>query len=412
MREEGDKLNSVLETKLSDLDEYSLGHVFMFLTVADLDRCILVCKKFQYIIQRFIFPKKCLSSLVTGSEGGASLSLYAFTHRKRVRLNENWRIGRYEERTYFNHNVMYISQMLVEREWLYMTHGGRLQAHRRTKNQYMIDTKIQWMVGNAGDSDFTALVKQGDRFFGGRMDGKLVIYDHDTRQLYVQPLADSMIKAVDFDGNVYAVTTKDQSTYILHCSLLDRDLLNNYEHELLQLSQVYFQAYETIKLNNNRLAAGKFHCSKKQALQLLDLYSSATIQLNSSSMAVYDVLWKDEHCILSGNFDTTMRLVDTRTGNDEACWTDPYDASVYCLSYNGTHAVCCGMKYHYRVNLYDLRVPKRCVQMYFPSKKHNNYSPVYSIATDYSQLFLVTDRNLRILNFDADWAVVKDYASM
>uniref|UniRef100_A0A182NY95 F-box domain-containing protein n=1 Tax=Anopheles dirus TaxID=7168 RepID=A0A182NY95_9DIPT len=412
MRTESDKNTSAKNIKLCDLDEYSLGHVFLFLTVVDLDRCILVCRKFQHIIQKFVFPKKCSNALVAGSDRSCGISLYSFTYRKRVKLNENWLHGRYEERTYFHHNVMYISQMMIDREWLYMTHGGRLQAHRRTKNKYMLDTKIQWMVGNVRESDITSLAKEGDRFFAGRMDGRIMIYDHDTRQCHLQEVTNDIIKSVDFSRDVYAVTTKNDATYILNRSTLELDLLDSDSHDMLVPSFAYPEAYETLKLNSNRLAVGKFHCSKNQALQLIDLYSCKIIQLNSVTMAVYDTLWKDEHCILAGNFDTTMRLIDTRTGNDESCWTDPYNASVYCLSYNGAYAIHCGVKFHYRANLYDLRVPNRCIQMYFPSKRNNNYSPVYRIAADCSQMFLVTDHNLRILNFDADWAATKDYVSI
>ncbi|XP_035912646.1 F-box/WD repeat-containing protein 4 [Anopheles stephensi] len=405
-------ISSTSSRQLCDLDEYSLEHVFLFLSVADLDRCVLVCKKFQHIIQRFVFPKKCLRALVGGSPCGAALSLYAFTRRKRVKLDENWRYGRYEERSYFNHNVMYISQLAIDRDWLYITHRGRLQAHRRTKDRQMVATGSQWVMGVARDSDITSLVQMGDRFLMGRMNGQIVLYDPATTRSYSQTVTNDIIKAVDFNTDVYAVTTKNDSTYILNRSSLELEPLSMHSDGLLTESFVFPEAYETIKLNSNQLVGGKFHCSKKQALQLIDLFSCTMIQLNSPSMAVYDVLWMDEHCILSGNFDTTMRLIDTRTGGDEACWTDPYNASVYCLSYNGTYAVHCGMKYHHRANLYDIRVPNRCVQMYFPSKKHNHYSPVYSIAADCSQMFLVTDHNLRILNFDADWAATKDYAAM
>ncbi|EAA13200.3 F-box/WD repeat-containing protein 4 [Anopheles arabiensis] len=410
MRNQGETNTLASNKQLCDLDEYSLAHVFLFLNVGDLDRCVLVCKKFQHIIQRVVFPKKCKHALVTGSDHGAALSPYHYTRRKRVKLDENWRYGRYEERSYFHHNVMYISQLAIDKDCLYMTHGGRLQAHRRTKSVHMIDTRIAWMVGSVGDSDITSLAKKNNRFFAGRMDGKILLYEHGSGQQHLQTITNDIIKAVDFNKDVYAVTTKNESTYVFNYSPPDRELL--YDGDVFEHSHVYPNAYETIKLNNNLLAVGKFHCSKKRALQLIDLYSCTIQQLNSPSTAVYDVLWKDEHCILCGNFDTTMRLVDVRTGNDEACWTDPYNASVYCLSYNGTYAVHCGMKYHYRTNLYDLRAPNRCVQMYFPLKKNSNFSPVYRIAADCSQMFVVTDHNLRILNFDADWAATKDYASI
>ena len=66
---------------------------------------------------------------------------------------------------------------------------------------------------------------------------------------------------------------------------------------------------------------------------------------------------KDDNIILTANFDTTFRIFDQRTNRDECIWSDPYDASVYCLEYDGLFGVVCGMKYHNRVNLYDIRVP-------------------------------------------------------
>ncbi|XP_058054508.1 F-box/WD repeat-containing protein 4 isoform X1 [Anopheles bellator] len=398
-------------TSFYDLDEYSLAHVFLFLSVDDLDRCLLVCKKFQHIIQRFVYPKKSMKALVTGSGRDSGLSRHRFTFRKRVKLNENWCDGRYEEHTLFHHNAMYISQMAIDRDWLYMTHGGRLQAHQRTKTRHLIDSSTQWEVGFARDADITSLARHEDHFFAGRMDGKVMIYVHNTRQKQYLAVARDTINAVDFNQDVYAITTRHDATYFINRSLPDSNESEYLEELELNRAYVHPQAYETIKLNGHRLAAGKFHCSRKQALQLIDLYSCVTMQLNSQSLAVYDVVWKDDNCMLTGNFDDSMRLVDIRTGNDEACWRDPYNASVYCLSFNGGYAVHCGMKYHHRSNLYDLRVPNNCIQMYFPSKRKHT-SPVYGIAADLSQLFLVTDHNLRILNFDADWAAKKDYAAI
>lgn len=105
-------------------------------------------------------------------------------------------------------------------------------------------------------------------------------------------------------------------------------------------------------------------------------------------------------------------MFDLRTNADEAIWADPYDLSVYCLSYDGNYGVLCGLQYHGRVNLYDIRMPEKCVQMYFPKiKDHMHNSPVYSVASDQCEMFIVTDQNLRVFDFNADWAPTKDYTS-
>lgn len=119
--------------------------------------------------------------------------------------------------------------------------------------------------------------------------------------------------------------------------------------------------------------------------------------------------------MLTGNYDTTLRLFDLRAGSDQSIWTDPYDLAVYCLSYDGNYAVLCGMKYYCRVNLYDLRMPNKYVQLYFPSMRIRGAfgtSPAHSVGNDQSQLFIATDHNLRVLDFDADWAESKNYTNI
>lgn len=136
--------------------------------------------------------------------------------------------------------------------------------------------------------------------------------------------------------------------------------------------------------------------------------------LNSPSTSVYSLLWTNEQTLLTANFDTTLRLFDCRSNKDEHIWSDPFDSSIYSLDFDGVYGAVCGMKMHSRVNLYDLRMPKRCVQMYYPlMRMFNGGSPVYSVATDSSQLFIVTDHNLRVLNFkiDATTTESRDYAN-
>lgn len=150
-----------------------------------------------------------------------------------------------------------------------------------------------------------------------------------------------------------------------------------------------------------------------------DLYRNVETIANSITSSIYDVQWKDTNIVLTGSFDTKLRLYDRRTDCDEYTWEDPFDLSVYCVTYDGHYGVLCGMQYHCRVNLYDLRVPNKAIQLYFPTSKHRNaknstlaHSPVYQVANDQSQMFISTDRNLRVLNFEADWAEPKDYANM
>lgn len=84
--------------------------------------------------------------------------------------------------------------------------------------------------------------------------------------------------------------------------------------------------------------------------------SNEVSPLSSVTSSIYDLQWRDNNVILTGHYDTTFRLFDCRTNRDEHIWLDPYDLAIYSISHDGNYGVLCGMKYHCRVNLYDLRV--------------------------------------------------------
>ncbi|XP_058461774.1 F-box/WD repeat-containing protein 4 [Malaya genurostris] len=397
---------------ICELDEDSLICVFQYLSLEDLGRLICVCKRFYRVINIHVYSKRSAYLLRTGHQRyrfshvpGRDLHS-DFSYRKRIRLFENWRYGRYNEKQFFYHQMLYFSQILLERRWLYMTHRGQLRAHERlVNNERVLNGKASWILGKSRDYDINWMEKNGDLFFAGRTDGSCFVYNCDSGFYRKQQLTEEPITSVDFDAKLFVCTTKSKSTSFWTG-------FNDINDVMLEKKQQLNEGYQTIKLSPsgaNQLAAGKYSDREKKALKLIDVERSLTSTLNSPTRAVYQVMWKDSNTILTGNFDTTFRVIDTRTAQDESVWTDPYDASVYCFDYDGAYSVLCGMKYNFRVNLYDLRIPKRCIQMYFSSKKHSHYSPVYSIAADCSQLFLVTDHDLRVLNFDANNKEKKDY---
>ncbi|XP_062561718.1 F-box/WD repeat-containing protein 4 [Armigeres subalbatus] len=406
--------NEAQELNICDLNEHVLEHIFHYLPLRDLDRAVQVCKKFYTTINSYIFARQSATLLLTGHQQNSQINrsvsrsdrnLNDFSYRKRIHLFDNWRYGRYCESHMFNHRMIYFSHIVLEKRWLYMTHRGQLRAHERVKKDYMLKNRASWTIGKEKDPDISWIAKKRQILFGGRTDGTCFVQDHSHHCYSRQRLEDDVITSVDFEGDVYICSTKSKCTSFWRGSI-------NYGDCELELMRRLDEPYQTIKLSpddGSKLAVGKYHDRSNGALRIIDVERGTTSRLESPTKAVYQLLWRDYNTILTGNFDTTMRMVDIRTSSDAAVWTDPYDASVYCLDYDGAYAVLCGMKYHFRVNLYDLRVPKRCIQMYFPSNKFSQYSPVHSVAADSSQLFIITDNNLRILNFDVHGKETKDY---
>nr|CAD7434619.1 unnamed protein product [Timema monikensis] len=69
-----------------------------------------------------------------------------------------------------------------------------------------------------------------------------------------------------------------------------------------------------------------------------------------------------------------------RVGNIVLSWEDPHDSVVYCLQTDGGNTIMCGTSHHCRTQLWDKRITRRGVQMYFVQGHRS--SPVYSLAFD------------------------------
>uniref|UniRef100_A0A1B0DE46 Uncharacterized protein n=1 Tax=Phlebotomus papatasi TaxID=29031 RepID=A0A1B0DE46_PHLPP len=399
---------------LLELNDDILISILRYLNVSDLENVYSVSERLAELVDRYFFYRMTLDILMTCHRKKDSLHFLrthadSLSFKRRWKLHENWCKGRYEESMFFPHRVPYSSHIHLEKNWLYMTHGGQVRLHRRRSKDFLKRFPDQ-AYGNTRDPDITAFTKHGEIIFAGTMCGTVLLHDpqHCSVQNFISQKIASVkeyLNSVDFRGDVFVTTTNQTAKIWRKETELDFVLLES-SHDLKQ-------AFKCIKINpdGDKVAAGRYR-DPNCALKLIDLATGTAEELNSASHAVYHILWRDNFTLLTANFDSTFRVFDIRSYTDAQVYEDPYDSSIYCLDQDDHFGVLCGMKYHGRVNLYDLRVTKKFVQMYYPSQMNSYGSPVYDIASDATQLFVVTDRNLRLFNFDADWAVYRDYSNV
>ncbi|XP_059607872.1 F-box/WD repeat-containing protein 4 [Phlebotomus argentipes] len=399
---------------LLDLNEDILISILQFLDVKELENVCRVCDRLAELVDRYFFFRMTLDLLMTCHRKTDSLHCLRtqgddIPFRRRWKLHENWRQGRYEEIMFFPHRVPYSSHIHLERDWLYMTHGGQVRVHRRRSKDFL-KRFPDMSYGNTRDPDITAFTKAGSIIFAGTMCGTVLLYDpqHCSGMNFISQKIASVkeyLNSVDFRNDIF-VTTTNQSAKLWRKEI-------ELGFVLLESTCDLQEAFKCVKISpdGDHMAAGRYRdpCC---ALKLIDMATGVVQQLKSTSHAVYHVLWRDHTTLLTANFDSTFRVFDIRSNSDVQVYEDPYDSSVYCLDFDDHFGVLCGMKHHGRVNLYDLRVTRKFVQMFYPSQMNSYGSPVYDIVSDASQLFVVTDRNLRLFNFDADWAAYRDYSSV
>ncbi|KAJ6631743.1 F-box/WD repeat-containing protein 4 [Pseudolycoriella hygida] len=399
---------------LTDLNEHLLLIIFDLCSVDDLQNLHLTCRKFHDLIVRFdrlLFRKHSYDLLLTGHRNNGKIqknTLHDLTYLKRVKLSYNWRHGKYDEKVLFKHRMVYQPQLLLEKDLLYLTHGGELRIHRRLKSKNMLSERALTSIGTTRAGDITSFVKHGNVIFGGRDTGYAFIYEDD--ECYEEKISDHVgqrrayINAVDFHSQTFVTTS--MTSFKVWRKIYELDMVS------LELMTETDSAFKCLKLSpsGDECIAGIYSDRRKEALRLYDMETNTERILNSQTGSVYSVLWKDSKTVLSANYDSTLRMFDIRS-NDEQIWMDPFDSSIFSLDYDGLYGALCGMRYHCRVTLFDLRMPKKYVQVYFPSLHNFRGSPAYSIACDLSQLFIATDHSLRILNFNADWAREKSYCN-
>lgn len=117
--------------------------------------------------------------------------------------------------------------------------------------------------------------------------------------------------------------------------------------------------------------------------------------------------WLGRNVLLAAGYDCAARVWDARCGGAQdravATWVEPHGDPVYSLAWDGRHAVIGGAARHGRCTLWDLRRPRRYVQMYHTHVPRRDgmsrSSPVYAVQIDAGELWTALDTCLAVLDF-------------
>ncbi|XP_013119295.2 F-box/WD repeat-containing protein 4 [Stomoxys calcitrans] len=397
-----------------DLNTDCLLKIFSFCCERDLCHLCKVHRFLNEIIENNVFKIKAMDLLMCGIRNEPVIlqrtQVSDLSYSSRLKIARNWLDGRYSERQYFRRSKMFPTKLILERNWLYISHANYINQHQRLKSE-PLQRRYHREISTSNKSDIAHFVKKNNTLFAGRVAGSGFIYEEGSVMEQQLHNPNEYMWCVDFEGDLYATSSdyysqiwrREEEFGILHLDLL------------IQLKS----SFKTMQFDcgGTRLYGGLYDSkNERRALREIDVESGYESILNSDTISVYDLKMKDNNIILTANFDSSFRIFDRRSNNDEAVWEDPFDSSFYCLEYDGLYAVLCGTKRHNRVNLYDIRVPGKHMQLYFPhfqGKERGDFrtSPVYSIACDSRYMFVATDRKVHVLDFKVDGcAVSRDYS--
>ncbi|XP_023160138.1 F-box/WD repeat-containing protein 4 [Drosophila hydei] len=396
--------------KLTDLNIDCLLRIFKYLSEREL---IILCEASNYlnaVIDQNIFYAMTKDLLLCGHRNKPCVERRnptQLSYLRRLQIARNWLKGDYVERHYYHHAQMFASKLWLDSDTLYITHANYLRKYRRAGPE-ALQRRYEEEISTPTLSDISDFVKKQDTIFAGRVCGTCFVKDADD--ITEQPMhhAKEYLFCVDFLDDVY-VTSTDNC-----CKLWKRSKEFGLTH--FDLFMRLGHSFKSMKVSNDGqwLYGGLYTDTGRRALRAIHVESGEELVFNSNTISIYDLKLKDDQVLFTANFDTTFRMFDRRTDRDVAIWEDPFDSSIYCLEYDGLYAVLCGAKHHSRVNLYDIRVPGKYIQLYFPGRNTGRQqyrtSPVYSLACDSQYMFVATDHNLRVFDFTTNYGVQRDYS--
>ena len=164
---------------------------------------------------------------------------------------------------------MYVSKIILDEKFLYMSHRGQIRLHERTRDKYCLRTRAQVLIANVRDADITWFAKEGNLIFAGRNDGSVFIYNCENQDFSEQILHPEEVKritSVDFFDDLFVTTTASSTTNFWR-------KFEEFGLYLLEPVNVLSENYETIKIcpKGLKIAAGKYHDRQKNALRLIDI---------------------------------------------------------------------------------------------------------------------------------------------
>lgn len=194
-------------------------------------------------------------------------TLHDLSYYRRIRIFKNWCQGRYEEHIFFHHKHFNPSQIFLEKESLYITHGGQLRVHRRLKKR-IIKRKPERLIGRVLEADITYFTKKENTIFAGRRNGRVLIVSTDTDSYVdeqIDTTASNRIDFLDFDKDLFVTTTRNSTNlwrklYELDIPYLDPVATWNSGNKCLRLSP-----------DANYCALGKYNEKARTALRIIDL---------------------------------------------------------------------------------------------------------------------------------------------
>mgnify|MGYP002804090912 FL=1 len=385
--------NTMENMSIIDLPDDVLLAIFTHCDYKTLLIIAQVCKAFHRLASQDVLwrpiSKRCLN--ITAKHGST------YSWKDCCKISFKWVQGKFHEITMVKFQNKLLPWLQYNSTCLYLSHENCIQIYNPNRKQKRLAKPIATIA--CGEHDVTRFIVKDNLLVSGSKDQvtawnikgrshcKLMTFVGHTKPVYCVEMLGDVILSGSRDRSI-----KIWSLYLGKClttiSIGDpvRSLAaNSFDGRFVAGSAGYLPKNSALRL---------YDCESGHQLGELICDSSGR-----RGAGVLDMKFESPNILLSGGYDTAVRLWDMRLGKS-CCvkkWEDPHDSAVYCLESDRKWMILSGTYRYGVVRLWDKRMD-RCVKYYHASR--HTTSSVYSLKFNNTKLFVALDDRLNNLNFD------------
>ncbi|OXU29066.1 hypothetical protein TSAR_015181 [Trichomalopsis sarcophagae] len=409
---EEDEAGQTRPLRLDELPLEILLHIFDYCHAFDLVRLSGVCTRFYAVAHDdVLWCKRSKHTLVTNqvSKRFCSRCNPVLDPRKKWQITHNWEYGRYQKNVLFSQKIKLMPWIQLTDKELWWSGGNQMFGFRRS-DPFNLGNKI---FHENTRSDICKFVVRDDYIISGHRDGSIkywmknVLYGGNHFYGSIERAHSRDVDAVDETGDLVISGSAD-GVVKAWTSPKNQDIISNLPLTSVRVNdRIWALAADP---TGTKLAVGSSGTTGPPLYicNIMDFNRSETMNHPwRQGAGILDMVWDSPHILLTCGYDTCIRKWDLRVNKCVGVWSDPTDATIYCISSDYNYTMVTGTQFNCKAVLWDQRRPQY-VQLYFMNLRRMS-SPIYSVSFDSSHLYGATDQNVIEVKFSGEPNVKKNY---